>query len=114
LFSSFLPHNLTRAAKLLPEIPRGLLASPRLVGWWARSFGFAFGDYQALHPFLNDVTVQQIARVHRLQRRVHVWTVNAESDLRRLFHWGVDGVFTDDPVLALHLLEERHDSNRVG
>jgi glycerophosphoryl diester phosphodiesterase len=111
LFSSFLPHNLSRAAEKLPATPRGLLASPRWIGWWARSFGFAFGDYQALHPFLQDVTVQQIARVHRLHRRIHVWTVNAESDLRRLFHWGVDGVFTDDPALALRILEEKHDSN---
>ncbi|MGQ9832808.1 MAG: glycerophosphodiester phosphodiesterase [Candidatus Villigracilaceae bacterium] len=106
IFSSFLPHNLVQAAKRLPEVPRGLLASPRLMGMWARSFGFAFGDYQALHPFVGDVTLQQIARVHRLRRRIHVWTVNAESDLRRLFAWGVDGVFTDDPALALRLLQE--------
>lgn len=106
IFSSFLPHNLVQASKRLPEVPRGLLASPRLMGMWARSFGFAFGDYQALHPFVGDVTLQQIARVHRLRRRIHVWTVNAESDLRRLFAWGVDGVFTDDPALALRLLQE--------
>lgn len=106
IFSSFLPHNLVQAAKRLPEVPRGLLASPRLMGMWARSFGFAFGDYQALHPFVSDVTLQQIARVHRLRRRIHVWTVNAESDLRRLFAWGVDGVFTDDPALALRILQE--------
>lgn len=106
IFSSFLPHNLVQAAKRLPEVPRGLLASPRLMGMWARSFGFAFGDYQALHPFVSDVTLRQIARVHRLRRRIHVWTVNAESDLRRLFAWGVDGVFTDDPALALRVLQE--------
>lgn len=106
IFSSFLPHNLVQAAKRLPEVPCGLLASPRLMGMWARSFGFAFGDYQALHPFVGDVTLQQIARVHRLRRRIHVWTVNAESDLRRLFAWDVDGVFTDDPALALRVLQE--------
>lgn len=106
IFSSFLPHNLVQAAKRLPEVPRGLLASPRLMGMWARSFGFAFGDYQALHPFVSDVTLRQIARVHRLRRRIHVWTVNAEPDLCRLFAWGVDGVFTDDPALALRVLQE--------
>jgi glycerophosphoryl diester phosphodiesterase len=39
--------------------------------------------------------------VHRLKRRVHVYTVNKEEDMRRLFKWGVDGVFTDDPQLAV-------------
>lgn len=105
LFSSFFPHNLKRAASLLPETPCGLLAWAGLPGWWPRSFGFAFGSYQALHPNLADVTARQAARVHRLKRRIHVWTVNAEADIRRLAAWGVDGIFCDDPALALRVLE---------
>lgn len=103
LFSSFFAPNLTRARGLLPEVPRGLLAIDGFLGSWARSFGFAFGKYQALHPYLKDVTSQQVRRVHRLGRRIHVWTVNAAEDMDRLFHWGVDGIFTDDPQLALEM-----------
>lgn len=103
LFSSFLASNLSKARSLLPEVPRGLLALNGLLGGWARSFGFVFGKYQALHPYLNDVTPQQVQRVHRLERRVHVWTVNAEEDMRRLFDWGVDAIFTDDPQLAVQV-----------
>lgn len=103
-FSSFLPSNLTQARKLLPEVPRGLLALGGWMGWWARSFGFNFGDYQALHPNLHDVTAQQVARVHRLKRRIHVWTVDTPEDMRRLFGWGVDGIFTDDPKSAIKAL----------
>ncbi len=106
LFSSFLASNLTRTRILLPGVPRGLLAMGGLLGWWARSFGFNFGDYQALHPNLKDVTPQQIARVHRLNRHINVWTVNAAEDMRRLFAWGVDGIFTDDPKLAMEVLAE--------
>ncbi len=105
LFSSFLARNLKQAASLLPPVPLGLLACSGPAGMWARSFGFAFGDYEALHPNLADVSAQQAARVHRLKRRIHVWTVNAEADIRRLAGWGVDGIFTDDPALALHVLE---------
>lgn len=101
LFSSFLASNLSAARRFLPEVPRGLLALNGLLGAWSRSFGFAFGKYHALHPHLTDVTPQQIQRVHRLKRRVHVWTVNAEADMRRLFDWGADAVFTDDPQLAV-------------
>jgi glycerophosphoryl diester phosphodiesterase len=106
IFSSFFASNLSKARAYLPEVPRGLLAFDGLLGAWARSFGFDFGKYQALHPYLSDVTPQQVQRVHRLHRRIHVWTVNAAEDMRRLFHWGVDGVFTDDPQLAVQVRGE--------
>jgi glycerophosphoryl diester phosphodiesterase len=106
IFSSFFASNLSKAQAYLPEVPRGLLALNGWLGAWARSFGFAFGKYQALHPYLTDVTSQQVQRVHRLNRRIHVWTVNAAEDMRRLFHWGVDGIFTDDPQLAVQLRSE--------
>jgi glycerophosphoryl diester phosphodiesterase len=106
MFSSFFASNLSKARAYLPDVPRGLLAINGLFGAWARSFGFAFGRYHALHPHLKDVTSQQVQRVHRLNRRIHVWTVNAADDMRRLFHWGVDAIFTDDPLLAVQLRGE--------
>jgi len=105
LFSSFLPRNLTKCARLLPRVPRGLLAAPGWKGAWARSFGFMFGNYAALHLNAVDAASQQVQRVHRLQRRIHVWTINQTAEIQRLASWGVDGIFTDDPQvarLALH------------
>jgi glycerophosphoryl diester phosphodiesterase len=107
IFSSFLASNLSKARSYLPEVQCGLLAMPRWLGLWARSFGFAFGDYAALHPHLADVSPQQVQRVRRLKRRVHVWTVNKETDMRRLFDWGVDGIFTDDPARAARVRGEK-------
>ncbi len=104
IFSSFFPSNLKIAAQTLPEIPRGLLAMPGIAGIWARSFGFMFGDYQALHPHISSVSKEQILRVHRLKRRVHVWTANSPEEITRLKNWGVDGIFTDDPQAALRAL----------
>lgn len=104
IFSSFFESNLKRAKRLLPEVPCGLLAAGSWRGAWARSFGFSFGNYAALHPYITDVTKQQIVRVHRLKRRVHVWTVNKTEDMVRLNNWGVDGILTDDPQLALRAL----------
>lgn len=107
LFSSFYPSNLSKARSYLPDVPCGLLALNGWLGAWARSFGFAFGKYAALHPNRVDVTREQVQRVHRLNGRVHVWTVNAEADIRRLFGWGVDGIFTDDPALAVRVRGEK-------
>ncbi len=106
LFSSFLQSNLSEARSYLPEVPRALLADMGRKGWWKRSFGFAFGDYQALHPCGYDVTPQQVARVHRLKRRIHVWTVNKAEHMRILFNWGVDGIITDGPQLAVQVRGE--------
>ncbi|HEY9152901.1 MAG TPA: glycerophosphodiester phosphodiesterase family protein [Anaerolineales bacterium] len=104
IFSSFLTSSLKKAERLLPEVPRGLLTLDGWMGAWGRSFEFSFGEYAALHPYLTDVTKQQVVRVHRLKRRVHVWTVNKAEDMVRLNNWGVDGILTDDPELAFHAL----------
>ncbi len=104
LFSSFFPSNLKIAAQVLPNVPRALLAMPGLVGLWARSFGFMFGDYQALHPHISSASREQVQRAHRLKRRVHVWTANTPEEIHRLKDWGVDGIFTDDPQTAVHAL----------
>lgn len=106
MFSSFLPSNLSKARAYLPGVPRGLLAFNGFLGAWARSFGFMFGRYHALHPNVNDVTPEQVQRVHRLKRRIHVWTVNAAEEMRRLFDWNVDAIFTDDPQLAVRVRAE--------
>ena len=104
IFSSFFASNLKIAALLLPEVPRGLLAMPGLIGLWARSFGFMFGDYQALHAHISSTSREQMQRAHRLKRRVHVWTVNTPEEVKRLKEWGADGIFTDDPETALRTL----------
>jgi len=104
IFSSFFASNLKIAAQILPEVPRGLLAMPGVLGLWARSFGFMFGDYQALHPHISSVSREQIARARRINRRVHVWTANEADDVKRLRDWGVDGMFTDDPAAAVAAL----------
>jgi glycerophosphoryl diester phosphodiesterase len=104
IFSSFFASNLKIAAQALPEVPRGLLAMPGLLGLWARSFGFMFGDYQALHPHISSVSREQVQRAHRIRRRVHVWTANTPEEVSRLTEWGVDGIFTDDPSSALQAL----------
>lgn len=101
LLSSFYAFNLQKAAQILPQVPRGLLALPGWKGIWARSFGFMFGEYQALHPHISDTFRQQIARAHRINRRVHVWTANTPDRVIQLKEWGVDGIFTDDPGMAV-------------
>lgn len=101
LFSSFNPRALRMAHRLLPEVPKGMLALPGLPGWWARTWiGRIAVPYDALHPEISDVTPGLISKLHQQGRRMNVWTVNQAEDMQRLFSLGVDGIFTDDPELA--------------
>lgn len=107
LFSSFNPSALNRVKKALPTVPVGLLALAGQPGWLARSwFGSFMAPYQALHPESSDVNQKLVERVHRRGARVHTYTVNDPAQMRRLFQLGVDGIFTDDPGLALQVLAE--------
>lgn len=103
IFSSFYPTNLIRAKWLLPDVPRGQLTFPGKTGWWQRLWGGLI-DVQANHPYTSDVTVDSVAQAHRHRRLVHVWTVNKPDDMRRLCDLGVDGFFTDDPLVAKEVL----------
>lgn len=103
-FSSFNPFALLRIHRLLPDSPIGLLALPGVAGWWARSPLGQMIPYQSLHISLKDANPGLINNLHRRQRRVFVYTVNQENDMRQLFEMGVDGIFTDDPLLARSVL----------
>jgi len=100
LFSSFNPFNLLRVRQELPDCPVGILALQGTAGWLARSFIGRWFAPQIIHPNLQDASAGFILKEHQRNRRVHVWTVNASQDIERLFHAGVDGIFTDDPVTA--------------
>ncbi len=113
IFSSFNPLNLIQAHRLLPEVPAGLLATEGRSGALARSFVGNLIPHQALHPYLEDVNQKLVDQVHARGRRIHVWTVNPEAEMRRLFGSGVDGIFTDDPQKALGVLAGLHkDANK--
>jgi glycerophosphoryl diester phosphodiesterase len=47
-----------------------------------------------------------VREAHALNLPVHVWTVNAVEDMRRLLSWGVDGIVTDRPDLLAGVLHE--------
>ncbi|MBW9093883.1 glycerophosphodiester phosphodiesterase [Microbacterium jejuense] len=53
---------------------------------------------------IRVVTPRLIAAAHRHDVEVHVWTVNAPDDMRRLIGMGVDGIVTDRADIALDAL----------
>ncbi len=105
LFSSFHPLNMWRARRLLPAVPRGFLLLPGQ----ARTFAFRLIERllspEYVHPYFSDVTRQYVQAQHLQGRGVNVWTVNQPDEMRRLFGCQVDGMISDDPLLAQQVLE---------
>jgi glycerophosphoryl diester phosphodiesterase len=54
---------------------------------------------------MRIVTPEFVARAHGAGVSVIVWTVNHEADMRRLLDWGVDGLITDRPDIAVPLVQ---------
>lgn len=104
LISSFNPIALLRFHRRLPKVPIALLARPGKPGKLARSPLGYFLKYSALHVYFDDLEPRLLANIHQLRSRIHVYTVNSEDDIRSAIIQGVDGIFTDDPLLARHVL----------
>lgn len=50
---------------------------------------------------LRVVSPAFVRQVHREHATVQVWVVDRPEDVRRLFEWGVDGVISDRPDVAV-------------
>ena len=104
LFSSFIPKNLVMMKELLPDTPVALLCLEGLGGMFSRSFFLKNVSPSIIHPYLADVDPLYVRMEHRRNRRVHVWTVNAEQDIKHMLALRVDGIFTDDPQKARKIM----------
>ena len=51
------------------------------------------------NPDHRTLTPQDVEAVHDQGLKVLTYTVNTKEDAKRCFNMGVDGIFTDDPVL---------------
>jgi glycerophosphoryl diester phosphodiesterase len=96
----------------LPEAPLGFLVPPGRAGVLMRNTFGQWIHYQSLNPELSDATPKRIQDTHKKGREIFVYTVNREEDIQRLFEAGVDGIFTDDPILARNVLERTLRVNR--
>jgi glycerophosphoryl diester phosphodiesterase len=108
---SFGLRALNAARGLAPAIATS--ASREEVRWalyqsWVRRFPSRarYGGFQVPEFTGKTRVVSQrfVELAHRAGLGVHVWTVDAEEDARRLLSWGVDALITDRPDLIVPLV----------
>ncbi len=63
--------------------------------------------HSALHPHRKGVTPRLVEESHARNVWIVPWAVDAADDLARIAGLGVDGLITDDPVLAAGVLGRR-------
>jgi len=73
----------------------------------------AIGDLAALEAnFLavntGQASLQLIRRAHAQGKQIYVWTVDDPLTMSRMISMGVDGLITNKPALARHVMEARN------
>jgi len=101
LVSSFHPMPLWRMRLLAPHLRRGVLFESK---YWLHRIPMPFTAPFSIHPPMPYATESFIRAAHDAGRRVLVWTVNAENDIKRCLENGVDGIITDEPRKVLACL----------
>ncbi|MGE5653555.1 MAG: glycerophosphodiester phosphodiesterase [Bacillota bacterium] len=101
IISSFNHYTLLRAKALSPRLPIGLLYAANLVDPW--QYAATLGA-EALHPYHHSISGEMVAASHRAGKRVNVWTVDQEVDLKRCAEYGVDCIITNQPERAREII----------
>lgn len=105
IFSSFLPANLHRVRRVLPEACVAMLAWKGLAGWIGRGWIGRLAAPGMVHPYRDDISPEYIAGEHHHGRRIHAWTVNSPQEAHAFLLMGVDGLISDDPQTVLRVME---------
>ena len=74
----------------------------------------ADGGHAAIHPHAPTITAATVERCHDVGLAVNTWTCNDPDRLRELAAFGVDGVCTDVPDVALGALGRRIGPSMLG
>ncbi len=104
LISSFRRETIVAMRDFAPGVRTAWLMThcdPRGVEALARSL--AKEGHSALHPWHKVVTREMLDAFHSQGLSVNCWTCDDADDMTRLIEWGIDGICTNVPDVALNV-----------
>jgi glycerophosphoryl diester phosphodiesterase len=84
-----------------PEVHVALYRS--WIGWPVRRPPYGVYQVPEKAGLIRVVSPRFVRHAHRAGAQVQVWTVDDEADMRRLLRWGVDGLISNRPDLAVRV-----------
>jgi glycerophosphoryl diester phosphodiesterase len=108
IISSFIFSELLELQKLNSKLKLALLLPPesssrKLIKYCKKAID---NNFYAIHPYFKSINVEMVKLVHDNNMLVNVWTVNTESDIRKVIKMNVDGIISDDIKLVKGVLNE--------
>ena len=100
IISSFNPFNFKRFRKYCPGVQQGLLTIPNKANLWI----WRLFNYDAVHPYYEDVDQELVSEARKNQQQVNVWTVDDPDEIRRLAALEIDSIITNYPREAREAL----------
>ena len=61
----------------------------------------------AIHPDVRSLTRRNVEECHAVGLQVNTWTCDDPARMRELLDWGVDGICTNVPDVALAVVAAR-------
>jgi len=100
LVQSFRPEALREVARIAPSLPTSILVRDR------RDYQRLVDESGArvLSPRRDDLRRDDVETFHAQGVAVIPWTVDDPAEMKRFAGWGVDGLITNRPTLALEVL----------
>ena len=98
LISSFCFETVQRCRVLSPRLRTAWLVGTLDDAIVARTVA---AGHVAVHPWVDALEEAMVRRAHAAGIAVNTWTCNDPGRMRELIAWGVDGICTDVPDVAL-------------
>ena len=105
LLSCFRRRTVDRAVAEWPELPTAWLTLG-VDDAEALANDLSSHGHAAVHPEVSRVTRELIDAFHAKSLRVNTWTCDDPVRMRELIAWGIDGICTNVPDVALAVLRE--------
>jgi len=64
--------------------------------------------HSALHPYVKTLTRHVIDTMHVHGLSVNTWTIDDPVRMAELLDWGIDGLCTNKPDIALDVIAQNH------